>query len=435
MKILTTSILFILWTVTSFSQSQDHQKLDSLFNLLEENNKFMGSVAVSKEGEIIYSKSVGFSDIQNKIKADQKTKYRIGSVSKTFTTVLVLKAIEGGQLDLRQTIDKYFPSIENADKITIKNLLGHRSGIYNFTNSKEYFDWYTKFQTEDEMVEIISKGGSVFEPDSDAGYSNSNFVLLSFILERTFNKPYSDLLNESIIEPLGLTDTYFENKVKNESKSYKFFGIWEVEPKTDISVPMGAGGITSTAVDLTKFSDALFDGQLVKPESLDLMKTINDGYGIGLFKLSIQDKRGYGHTGGIDGFKSLFYHFNDGNISLALISNAANYKLYDITVAIFNSVYDKPFEIPDFSSYTVTTEDLNNYLGIYVSREIPIKLTITKQENTLIGQATGQPSFPLEATAKDKFEFDQAGIEMVFNSQKQTLLMKQGGNEFLFTKE
>lgn len=435
MKILTTSILFILWTVTSFSQSQDHQKLDSLFNLLEKNNKFMGSVAVSKDGEIIYSKSVGFSDVENKIKADQKTKYRIGSVSKTFTTVLVLKAIEEGRLKLSQTIDKYFPSIENADKITIKNLLSHRSGIYNFTNSKEYFDWYTEPKTEDEMIEIISKGGSVFEPDSDAGYSNSNFVLLSYILERTFNKPYSDLLNESIIKPLGLTDTYFNNNVKNESKSYKFFGIWEVEPKTDISVPMGAGGITSTAVDLTKFSDALFNGLLVKPESLELMKTINDGYGIGLFKLSIQDKTGYGHTGGIDGFKSLFYHFNDGNISLALISNAANYKLYDITNAVFNSVYDKPFEIPEFSSYTLTSEDLNNYLGIYASKEIPVKLTITKKGNTLIGQATGQPSFPLEATAKDKFEYDQAGVEMVFNTQKQTLLMKQGGNEFLLTKE
>src|SRR5690554_5933894 len=111
----------------SVAQSIDRAKLDNYFNALEENNKFMGSVAVSQNGDIIYTNSVGYADFENKVKANEETKYRIGSISKTFTAVLVLKAVEENKLELDQTIEKFFPTIKNAKKITIENLLRHRS--------------------------------------------------------------------------------------------------------------------------------------------------------------------------------------------------------------------------------------------------------------------------------------------------------------------
>ena len=435
--ILTTLLIWVLSQI-GFAQNFDKSKLDNYFNALEANNKFMGSVAVSKDGIIIYSKSIGFSDVENNIKADQNSKYRIGSISKTFTSVLVLKAVENKKLNLNQTIDQFFPTINNAKQITIKHLLSHRSGIHNFTNGKDYSTWNTQPKTEQEMLEIIAKAGSDFEPDSKAEYSNSNFVLLSYMLEKTFKKSYAELLLEFIIQPVGLTNTYFGMKInpnKNECKSYNFAGTWKVEPETDMTIPLGAGGIISTPSDLTKFSNALFNGKLLKSESLEIMKTIKDNYGIGLFQIPFYDKKGYGHTGGIDGFRSVFSYFSDGNISYALTSNGTNFNNNNISIAVLSAVYDKPYDIPDFSTYEVSSEDLDKYLGIYVSKQIPLKITVTKDNKTLIAQATGQSAFPLEATENDKFKFDQAGVVLEFNPTAKTMILKQGGGQFSFTKE
>lgn len=433
-----TTILIGIISQTGFAQNFDKAKLDSFFNALQINNKFMGSVAVSENGKIIYSKTIGFADLENKIEADEDSKYRIGSITKTFTSVLVLKAVEEKKIDLNQTMDRFFPAVKNADKITLRHLLNHRSGIHNFTNDKDYLTWNTQPKTEKEMIEIISKAGSDFEPDSKSEYSNSNYVLLTYILEKIFKKPYAELLKEYITQPVGLKNTCMGGKInptKKESKSYRYCGEWKAEPGTDMSIPAGAGGIISTPTDLVKFSDALFGGKLLTTESLEIMKTIKDQYGIGLFQIPFHERTGYGHPGGIDGFSSVFSHFSDGNISYALTSNGTNFNINDISIAVLSTVYNKPYDIPEFSTFDLSSEDLDKYLGVYTSEQIPLKITISKNNKTLIAQATGQASFQLEATGKDKFKFDQAGIVMEFNPAEKTMLLKQGGGKFAFTKE
>jgi CubicO group peptidase (beta-lactamase class C family) len=288
------------------------------------------------------------------------------------------------------------------------------------------------------MVEVIAKSGSDFNPDSKAAYSNSNFLLLSYILEKTFVKSYSELLQELIVKPLSLKNTYVFGKInpnKNECKSYSFVESWKVEPETDFSIPLGAGAIISTPTDLTKFADALFGGKLLKAESLEIMKTLKDGYGIGLFQIPFYTSIGFGHTGGIDGFRSVYSHFASNNISYALISNGIIFNNNDISIAVLSAVYDKPYDIPVFTVFKVTSEELDKYLGVYASKQIPIKITITKDRNTLIAQATGQSAFPFEATDKDKFKFDQAGVKLEFKLADKTMLLFQGGSQIIFTKE
>lgn len=165
-----------------------------------------------------------------------------------------------------------------------------------------------------------------------------------------------------------------------------------------MSVPLGAGGVVSTPCDLVKFSDALFGGKLLNKESLELMKTFKGNYGLGLFKFPFYEKTGYGHTGGIDGFSSVFCYFPDGEISYAMTSNGTNYNNNNISIAVLSAFYNKPYEIPVFETYAVKPEDLDKYLGVYSSTQIALKITITKENNTLVAQATGQSSFPLEAT-------------------------------------
>jgi len=438
-KIIFTTVAFLTLAQLSLAQTTfDKKKLDNYFDTLEQNNKFMGSVSVSKDGEIIYSKSVGFADVESKIKATDKTKYRIGSISKSFTAVLVLKAVENNKLDLNTPINKWFPTIPNGDKITVKQLLNHRSGIHNFTDDSDYLDWNTQSKTEKEMIEIISKGGSDFTPDSKAEYSNSNYILLTYIVEKSFSESFSDLINKYIVKPIGLKNTYVFGTINislNEAKSYNYVGVWKPETETDYTIPLGAGALISTPTDLTKFADALFAGELLKAANLDLMMTINDGYGIGLFKIPFYKNVGYGHTGGIDGFVSVYSHFPEEKISYALTSNGTNFKTNDISIAVLSAVFNKTYEIPTFTSYHITSSDLDKYLGVYASKQIALKITVTKDGNTLFAQGTNQPALPLEATDKDKFKFDQVGATFEFNPDNKTMTLFQGGGQIEFTKE
>ena len=157
--------VLLLFTASLCSQEFDTVKLDQYFDLLEENNKFMGSVAVSQAGELIYTRSVGYCDVTSESKATAASRYRIGSITKTFTAVLVFKAISAGKLSLEQTLDQFFPEVPKSENITIKQLLGNRSGIHNFTDDPAYATYMTQPKSASEMVEIIVKAGSDFEPD------------------------------------------------------------------------------------------------------------------------------------------------------------------------------------------------------------------------------------------------------------------------------
>ena len=156
---------------------------------------------------------------------------------------------------------------------------------------------------------------------------------------------------------------------------------------------------------------------------------------MGLIQMPFYDKIGFGHTGGIDGFRSVFAYFPTGEISFAYTSNGMNFNGNDISIAVLSVVYDKSFEIPEFTIYELSDEDLNKYLGVYSSKQLPLKMTITKANNQLFGQGTGQPSFPLEAIEKDKFEFKQAGVVLEFNPTNKTMILKQGGGVFNFERE
>jgi D-alanyl-D-alanine carboxypeptidase len=421
-----------------FSQAIDKVKLDSYFQELEKNNKFMGSAAISENGKVVYTKSVGFSDIETNTKANENTKYRIGSISKSFTSVLILKAVEENKLTLETKLDKYFPTIKNATKISISNLLNHRSGIHNFTNDEDYIKWATQKKSEIEMLQIIEKGGSDFEPDSKADYSNSNYVLLSYILEKVYKKTYSDLMTDKIIKPVGLKNTFVGVKINsknNESYSYTFSNKWEKDTETDMSIPMGAGAVISTPSDLTQFANALFNGKIISQKSVELMKTLKDNFGYGLFQVPFNDKKGYGHNGGIDNFRSVYGYFPNEKIAIAVTSNGSNYDTDKISKVLLSAAFNSPYEIPSFKTYAVTTEDLDKYLGTYSSKDIPLKITITKKDNVLIAQATGQPALAIEATDKDTFKFEQAGAVFEFNPAEKKMILKQAGQAFNFTKE
>ncbi|MFW0736236.1 serine hydrolase domain-containing protein [Flavobacterium sp. T12S277] len=438
MKKIIISCCIALITTSAFSQTFNSKKLDSLFALLEKNSKYMGSIAISENGKTIYTKSIGFDDLASEKKSSLNTKYRIGSISKTFTASLILKAVEENKINLNQTIDKYFPTVKNAKTITIGNLLNHRSGIHDFTNDDDYLKWNTQYQSRAKMIERISAGAIVFEPGTKGQYSNSNYILLSYILEDLYKKSYGEILSLKITKPLHLKNTYLGGKINlnnNECYSYTLEGKWNKENETDASIPLGAGAVVSNPTDLNLFYESLFAGKVVSTEHLNQMKTIKDKFGMGLLEFPYYERKSYGHTGGIDGFRSVAGYFPNEKLALALTSNGMGYDNNNIMLCALNSYFNKPFTMPVFSNVAVTPAILDSYSGTYGSLQIPLKISISQKDNTLIAQATGQPSFPLEATATNAFKFDAAGIVLEFNSEKKEMTLKQGGKDYLFTKE
>ena len=434
-----TKYLFFFLFISQFIFSQEYNfdKLNKYFDKLEENNKFMGSVAVSKGDSIIFKRSIGYLDVEMNKKLNSNSKYRIGSISKTFTSVLILKSIEDGKLNIDDTIEKYFPDIPNSDKITIENLLSHRSGIFNFTDSSDYTDYMLEPKSRAELIDIISNFDSSFKPGRRSSYSNSNYVLLTIILERIYSKDYSEILQDKIIKPLRLNSTYYGGVIDtndNEARSYMYAGKWIKQDETDPSVPLGAGGIVSNPIDLVKFSYLLFSGKILKEESLKKMKKINGQFALGLFGIPFYNKNGFGHTGGIDGFSSVFSAFTDDDIYYALNSNGTNFNNNDISIAVLSEVFDKPYKIPVFSNFEVNHRDLMKLIGSYSSKQIPLIIQVSVENNFLIIQATGQPKISLDAIEKNLFKSEIVGAELEFVPDENTFILKQNGAKIKFEK-
>ncbi|MFP7655715.1 serine hydrolase domain-containing protein [Chryseobacterium proteolyticum] len=423
----------------SFAQNIDKEKLDNYFKALDSEHKVMGSFAIADHGKIIYSNAIGFSDVEAKKKADLNTVYRIGSITKTFTAVLIMKAVEDKKLTLDTSLSQFFPQIKNAEKIKVENLLNHRSGIHNFTDDALYASYYLQPVSKEKLIDIIQEAGSDFEPGVQFSYSNSNYSLLGFILEKVYKKSYAKLIEEFIAKPLQLKYTKAGGKIEsleNMAHSYTYEnGNYVRSAETDMSVPLGAGNLVSTPSELIIFINALASGKLISRESLDKMRNFKDHYGFGLAEVPFMGKTGFGHNGGIDHFTSILYYFPDGEKTFAMISNQSNFDNNNISITALSAAYGKSFEIPNFNVVNLPESELQKFTGTYATAQMPMKITIFIKEKVLMAQATGQGAFPLEATSQTSFKFDAAGIVIDFDVTKRQLLILQGGNKVKFIKE
>lgn len=422
------------------AQSLNKAKLDSLFDILAAKDKSMGSLALSQNGRIVYQRAIGYSTIAaaEKIPADQQTRYRVGSITKMFTGTMIFQLIQEGKLKLDTKLSVYYPQIPNADKITIGNLLSHHSGLHNFTNDPRLGTYMYTTITEEFMLANLAAAKPDFEPGAKAEYSNTNFILLGYIIQKLTHKTYAEALKQRITARLGLKDTYYGGKIdpkNHEASSYIQKGNWEQSRETDMSVPGGAGAIVSTPADLIKFIEALFSGKLINEENLNSMKTLKDGYGMALFMMPFYDKSSFGHNGGIDGFSSRLGYFPEEKLSYVYLCNGSAYSNDDIINGVLSIYFNKPYTIPAFKTVTVTSAELDKYLGTFSSPQMPLKITFTKKEGVLMAQATGQGMFPLSPLGTHKFGYGAAAIVVDFEADGSGFILKQGGGEFRFNKD
>lgn len=442
MKPALTFILFsILCILKSSAQEINTAKLDSFFNALSEHNKSMGSYAVSKNGKLVYKRSLGYSALApDRVTAASATQYRIGSVTKVFTASMIFQLIDEGKLTLNTKLSTYFPKMPGSEKITISNLLSHSSGLMDFVNDVTDKSWITVPHSKNELLDTIARRKLHFEPGTKQQYSNSGYLLLRYILEDITGEAYSAQLKSRIAQKIGLKNTSSgipNNTGKAEARPYAMVNNW-VDIK-DIYFPnvIGVGDILSTPEDLLVFINVLTSGKLISPGSYTQMSsfTAQNQFAMGLLRVPFYNQVGLGHNGGTHGSYSVLYNFKESGISIASCVNGLNYPLNDITIAVLSISNGKPFKFPSFREVILTKEELDPLLGVYATTQIPMKITITSSGTSLLAQATGQAAFPCQAVSKTRFEFAGAGIVLEFNTEKQEMILKQAGQIVTFSKE
>jgi D-alanyl-D-alanine carboxypeptidase len=408
------------------------------------NNKVMGSLAVYKGGDLLHLGHYGYARVSDTLDLPitDSSLFRVGSISKTFTASLVFKLAEDGLLDLNTRINRYFPNLPNAESISILQLMRHESGIFSLTDDSSYTDIMSLRMSKEKLLQIITDFPPAFKPGEKTEYSNSNYLLLTWILEKASGLDYATLLEKYITGPMELHHTFFGKPDSlhylKEATSYSREGkFWVEGTVTDVSVPLGAGAIISTASDIALFFRHLAKGDVLNAASLKTMTEFKDGYGAGIFKIPFYEKTAIGHSGGIDQFVSNAAYFGEDDISIALLTNGLDYPMNDLLIQILSATFGKDMELPDLKKVDVKPEVLNQYAGTYTAEGFPLEIIIRSANGTLYGQATGQPEFPLSATADNTFTFDAAGLKLIFESAegRSYMTLLQMGNKVVFSKK
>ncbi|MCB0753843.1 MAG: beta-lactamase family protein [Ignavibacteriae bacterium] len=248
--------------------------IDALVKQYQDLDIFSGTVLVAEKGKILYNKAFGLANREKKIPNTLQTKFDIGSINKAFTKVIIMQLIQEGKIKTDDKLGQYlkgFP-MESSEKITIEQLIGHRSGYGDYMQEPGFFDRPKSQQTMEAITEIIKNMSLMFEPGSDWQYSNAGYILLGDIIEKVTGKSYYDNVKDRIIKPLGMSSAVVDTSKKmatDRAIGYMKTMRGDLENNEDILlIPTPAGGFIMTDEDLLKFMEAyLFSDKLVKPEA------------------------------------------------------------------------------------------------------------------------------------------------------------------------
>ncbi len=428
-----------------YSQQQHYKEaIDSVLHYFQENNAFSGRVTIQKENEVLYD---GDYNLFEKGRGN----YKIGSVTKVFTAVLVFQLIDEGKLTLKTPLSTFYPEIKYSNEITIENLLSHTSGIYEILEWDDYYATRNQYFTKQQILDIIKIGKPEFKPNKDCSYSNSNYILLGYILEDISGKTYDQLIKEKIVDKIGLKSTYSEvsGKVEPVLYSYLFDGEgWMKDVSSDPSLLIATGSMVSNNEDLARFLNELFAGKLVSESSLEKMKTLKDKTkGHGLFKAMFYKKEAWGHTGSLEEFKSAIFHIPNDSLTIVILMDAGRIAVNDIALPVMSKFYGNKYTYPEFYHSEITEPDVSVFEGEYKIKLIGLvsmgELKIKKAKNnylfiTELNDGKESELVLLERINADTFYFRRANAKLMFSFDKKgkanKIILEQGNFKIRGTK-
>ena len=340
------------------------EKIDALMKLCVEYGQFNGSVLVAEHGKVIFKKGYGFANMEWNIPNAPDTKFRLGSVTKQFTSMLILQLVQQGKLKLDGHITDYLPGYpkKNGDRITIHHLLTHTSGIPNYTSFASFGPVISRNpSTPQEFIKLFADSALDFDPGSKFSYSNSGYFVLGAIIEQVTGKPYEQVLHENILTPLGMTSTGYDHSetvLKKRAAGYGRNGPEYVNAAyIDMSLPYSAGSLYSTVEDLYLWDQALYTDKLLTEKTKALLfkpsiPALGESYAYGWFVGNVAIGRSADsvmeieHGGSINGFNSLISRIPSEKNLVVLLNNTGGTNLAQMSRAIRGILYDKPYDLP-----------------------------------------------------------------------------------------
>ena len=348
-------ILFLLNSVT-FSQTTA-QKIDNLIKQYTDYGEFNGSVLISQNDGVILKKGYGYANFEQSTPNSSHTKFYIGSVTKTFTDMLVLQMVQKGLIKLDGKVSDYLPNYPkpNGNQVTIYNLLTHTSGIPDYDNLPQ-IDYEKRYRHE-EIMAMFDSLSLQFKPGTKFSYTNSGAFIAGIILEKVTGKSYSNLLQENILAPLRMKNTGYNdsNAMLDESATgYNVYGATiTVQSYTDMSIPFSAYGMYSTVEDLQKWNEALYEEKLLSKKYMDIYFTpYKDNWACDwmILKNPFHNADDSCLATLRDGSMSRFICFDTRLVneksSIILMNNTASTRMEEMVKSITAILHGKPYALP-----------------------------------------------------------------------------------------
>ena len=330
------------------------EKVNALMEKYLAYGQFNGSVLVAGREGILFKRGYGFANFEWDVPNAPDTKFRLGSVTKQFTSMLVMQQVEIGTIRLDAPISRYLPDYPKpqGDRVTVRHLLTHTSGTPNYTSLPGFRDDRGIYPLE-KLVARFSSLPLEFAPGTSWKYSNSGYVVLGAILEKATGIPYERLLQEKIFRPLGMKNSGYDHSepiLKKRAAGYENRGRLVNADFLDMSVPFSAGALYSTVEDLFLWDRALYGDSLLPERRMTEYFTPflhNYAFGWGVGKIGVGKSKdsvmATWHGGGINGFNTLIVRVPEFRQLVVLLNNTGGTRLEEMSTAILGILHGVPY--------------------------------------------------------------------------------------------
>ncbi|QMS85284.1 serine hydrolase [Candidatus Xianfuyuplasma coldseepsis] len=331
-----------------------YSKWETLFqtsiNSFVNNVEFNGSILIYKDNETLLSEGYGWANTVEKIENTPETTFLIGSITKQFTAVAIMMLYEDGLLTVDDTIDMYIPDFPNGDIITIHHLLTHTSGLENYLihipRDEEYL---TSYHSPLSLINIIRSYPLAFTPGEEFEYSNTNYLILGYIIEVITEITYQEFMQQNIFDPLGMENTGFSTLDPESTEALGYdrilYGRGVAVDRRHNSISYSSGSMASTTGDLLLWHHALMNYTLITEETTNLIYTPytdptynTEGYGYGWHILSTDGTVKLFHSGDSQRFITYFYRNTGADLAIVIISNEYDTNMEEILWHIFEKL-------------------------------------------------------------------------------------------------
>ena len=403
------------------------------------NKQFMGAVLIARDQTIVLDKGYGFANLEWNVPNSPTTKFRLGSITKQFTSASIFLLEERGKLKVDDPVKKYMLDAPAAwDKVTVFNLLTHTSGIPSFTGFPDYASTEAIPTTPEKLVARFRDKPLEFQPGEKWNYSNSGYVLLGYLIEKISGQPYAKFVQENIFDPLGMKDSGYDSNsalMLRRASGYAPSANGPVNAGyIDMSIPLSAGGLYSTTGDLLRWEQGLFGGKLLSSASLQKMTTpFKNDYACGLAVHMVKGRKLIEHGGGIEGFNTQLSYYPEEKLTVVVLGNLNGSSPGEIASKMAALAHgEKVVLAEERKEIVVPAKILAEYVGSYELGP-GFVFVVTLEGEQLVTQITGQPKVPIFAESETMFfpKVVDAEIEFFKNEKDQVthLVLRQGGRE------